>query len=87
MSIPVNKTNPIWLATLEETDGPYSRTVRYYKQLYLAWPDWCPTHPGFTAINAAENMRKSNSIWPDMWMEQQSLGLECCQIYQREMRV
>lgn len=36
---------------------------------------------------AVENVKKSNTIWPDMWMEQQSLGLECCRVYQQEMRV
>ena len=43
MSTPLSKSNPIWLATQNEDDveNPhYKRSIRYYKRLYLAWPDW-----------------------------------------------
>lgn len=120
MPVPTRKSKPIWLARQDVDSPSYQRTIRYYKQMYTAWPDWCETHPGFAAINKEarerkalgqdvnidhivplcsdivcglhvpwnlqvitrlENSQKSNTVWPDMWMEQQSLGLECCQIY------
>ena len=43
MSTPLRKRNPIWLATQNEddVDNPhYKRSIRYYKKLYAAWPDW-----------------------------------------------
>ena len=54
MTTPLTKTNPIWLARQSELDPnlnkSYRRSVRYYKQLYRAWPNWCTSHPGFIEI-------------------------------------
>lgn len=63
MSTPIKKGNPIWLAKQDENDPnlnkSYRRSVRYYKKLYMAWPDWCANHPGFKKIyNEAKRLRK-----------------------------
>ena len=104
----MSKRSPIWLARQCEFDltlNPnYRRSVRYYRQLYMAWPEWCADDPRFgeiyreadrqrkagrdvhvdhivplisplvcglhvpwnlEIITKAENLRKSNKIWPD----------------------
>lgn len=54
MSTPLRKCSPVWLARQDENDPDlnynYRRSVRYYRKLYQAWPDWCAEHPGFKAI-------------------------------------
>lgn len=63
MATPLTKRNPMWLAK-QDPDDPllkynYRRRVRYYRQLYLAWPDWCASHPGFKRIyDEAKRQRK-----------------------------
>lgn len=108
MATPLKKQSPIWLAKQDENDPElnenYRRSVRYYRKLYAAWPDWCAEHPGFaevyreakrcrvagenihvdhivpicsdlvcglhvpwnlTILTATQNLRKSNTWWPD----------------------
>lgn len=54
MATPINKRNPIWLARQKETDPnlhpSYRRSVRYFRKLYRAWPDWVSDHPDFKAV-------------------------------------
>lgn len=56
MATPLTKQNPIWLAKQSEDDPnlspSYRRSVRYYNQLYQAWPEWCAEHPGFAEVYA-----------------------------------
>lgn len=60
MPVPIRKTAPIWLARQDEELSPgYRRSIRYYKQMYIAWPDWCAEHPGFAAINAEQRRRQA----------------------------
>lgn len=63
MSTPISKCNPIWLALQDERDpnlsDSYRRSVRYYKKLYAAWPDWCSEHPEFGSVyREAKRLRK-----------------------------
>lgn len=64
MATPISKCNPVWLAKQDENDpnlNPhYRRSIRYYKRLYLAWPNWCTTHPGFKNIYAERDRRIAN---------------------------
>jgi hypothetical protein len=50
----LSKRKPIWLAKQSENDPTlnphYRRSIRYYRKLYEAWPDWCAEHPGFAVI-------------------------------------
>lgn len=54
MSKPLSKTKPNWLAQQDWRDPQlkpgYRRSVRYFQQLYMAWPEWCAEHPGFKKI-------------------------------------
>ena len=54
MAVPMSKRAPIWLARQDEHDPElrpgYRRSVRYFRQLYRAWPSWCAEHPGFRAV-------------------------------------
>lgn len=54
MGTPLNKRSPIWLAKQDPNDPllspSYRRSVRYFRQLYKAWPDWCAEHPGFKEV-------------------------------------
>jgi len=64
MSTPLTKQNPIWLAVQDENDPDlnpnYRRSVRYYRKLYQAWPDWCADDPEFAVIyKRAEMQRKA----------------------------
>lgn len=115
---PITKSSPMWLAKQDESDPElspsYKRSVRYFKALYQAWPEWCASHTQFAAIRAEArrcrargedvhidhivpicspyvcglhvpwnleivssgyNLRKSNTVWPGMWGEQQALPL------------
>jgi len=54
MATPLSKRSPIWLAK-QDPDDPnlnknYRRSVKYYRALYQAWPDWCAEHPGFAEV-------------------------------------
>lgn len=55
MATPLKKCSPIWLARQDENDPAlnkhYRRSIRYYKKLFMAWPEWCAEHPGFVAID------------------------------------
>lgn len=54
MATPYVKTAPMWMAKQDENDPSlnphYRRSVRYYKQLYKAWPDHLATDPRYRAI-------------------------------------
>lgn len=56
MSTPLSKRNPNWLARQCEFDPMlnrnYRRSVRYYRQLLTAWPDWCADDRRFKIIYA-----------------------------------
>jgi hypothetical protein len=62
MSTPVSKASPMWLAQQDENDPDlspsYRRSVRYFRKLYAAWPEWCAKHEGFREIRAEANRRK-----------------------------
>lgn len=64
MATPLNKGKPVWLAKQDENDPnlsqSYRRSVRYYKKLYAAWPEWCATHPDFKKINDEAKQRRKN---------------------------
>lgn len=63
MATPKTKRNPVWLATQDPNDPllnkNYRRSVRYYRQLYQAWPDWCADHPGFALVYAEQKRRRA----------------------------
>lgn len=63
MSTPLTKRSPIWLAKQDENDPDlnpnYRRSVRYYKALYQAWPEWCADHPGFAEKYAEAKRRRA----------------------------
>lgn len=63
MVTPLSKNYPIWLATRDENSTQnkhYKRSIRYYKKLYAAWPDWCAEHPDFKKIyDEAKQRRKA----------------------------
>lgn len=59
----MRKCSPVWLARQSEHDPAlnknYRRSVRYYRQLYQAWPDWCADHPGFKAVREEWKRRRA----------------------------
>ena len=62
MTTPLTKCKPIWLAKQDENDPNlnknYRRSVRYYRKLYKAWPDWCAKHKSFKVVyDEAKNRR------------------------------
>ena len=63
MATPLRKGSPVWLATQDENDPSlnpnYRRSVRYYTQLYAAWPEWCSDHPGFKAVYDEAKRRRA----------------------------
>lgn len=63
MAVPLTKRRPIWLAKQDENDPNlepgYRRSVRYFRALYRAWPDWCAEHPGFAEIRAEVKRRRA----------------------------
>lgn len=71
MATPLTKSAPIWLAKQDENDPSlnknYRRSVRYYRQLYAAWPDWCADHPGFKAVydEAKRRRRRGEDVHVD----------------------
>lgn len=62
MATPIKKGKPIWLALQSELDPllnkNYRRSVRYYRKLYQAWPEWCAEHPGFKELRGEWKRRK-----------------------------
>lgn len=63
MATPLSKTKPVWLAK-QDPDDPtlnpnYKRSIRYYRQLYNAWPEWAATHPDFLTIHREWLRRKA----------------------------
>lgn len=54
MSTPLSKQSPMWLSKQDPNDPDlnpnYRRSILYYRQLYIAWPEWCTTHPDFKRI-------------------------------------
>lgn len=63
MATPLTKQSPIWLAKQDENDpnlNPnYRRSVKYYRKLYAAWPDWCAAHPGFKVVYDEAKRRRA----------------------------
>ena len=63
MATPISKRSPIWLAKQDENDPclnyNYRRSVRYYRKLYQAWPDWCAEHEGFKTIYDEAKRRRA----------------------------
>lgn len=63
MATPIKKGNPIWLSKQDPNDPKlnknYRRSVKYYRQLYQAWPAWCANHPGFKEIRDEWERRKA----------------------------
>lgn len=63
MATPLSYGNPIWLAK-QDPDSPltnpnYKRSIRYYRQLYKAWPWWCRDHPGFAKVYGEQKRRRA----------------------------
>ena len=54
MTTSVSKRSPVWLARQDENDPTlnkhYRRSIRYYRKLYQAWPEWCGNDPRFKLI-------------------------------------
>lgn len=54
MAAPLSKKSPTWMARQDEDDPllkpGYRRSVRYFKALFQAWPDWCAEDPRFAEI-------------------------------------
>ena len=54
MATPMKKSSPVWLAKQDENDPTlnknYRRSVRYYRKLYAAWPDWLADDPRYAEI-------------------------------------
>lgn len=64
MGTPLRKGNPIWLSK-QDPDDPklnknYRRSVRYYRKLYAAWPNWCADHIGFVTLQNLWQSRIDN---------------------------
>ena len=64
MATPLSKSKPIWLALQDENDptlnNHYRRSIRYYRKLYEAWPDWCAKHPGFKQVYDEAKQRRAD---------------------------
>ena len=60
MAVPTKKTDPVWLARqeVEDVSVNYAHSVKYYRQLYLAFPDWCDDPVPFAAINREADRRR-----------------------------
>lgn len=54
MATPLTKNIPEWLNSKCHFDTSLTvkqrRSIRYYRHLFRAWPDWCANHPGFKRI-------------------------------------
>ena len=67
MSAPISKMNPTWLSKQSEFDKTlnknYIRSIRYYKKLFLAWPDWIAEDQRFKQIyNECKARRKLGEL-------------------------
>ena len=61
VATPLSKQNPIWLATQSEDDVAskhYKRSIRYYKKLYQAWPDWADETKMAAIYKECKRLRK-----------------------------
>jgi hypothetical protein len=60
---PLSKSKPLWLALQDENDPDinphYRRSIKYYRKLYTAWPEWCADHPGFRVVYAESKQRRA----------------------------
>ena len=60
--LPLTKHKPVWHALQDETDPAHNkhtrRAIRYYKKLYLAWPEWCAEHSGFATVYKEAERRR-----------------------------
>jgi len=71
MTTPLTKCKPMWLAKQDENDpllpDNYRNSVRYYNQLYKAWPDWCTEHNDFKKIydEAKKRRRDGENVHVD----------------------
>ena len=63
MATPLTKHYPMWMSKQDENDltlNPhYRRSVRYYRKLYRAWPEWCAEHPDFKTIRDEWKRRRA----------------------------
>jgi hypothetical protein len=63
MATPLTKSAPIWLAKQDENDpglsDSYRRSVRYFRKLYAAWPEWAASHPEFAGIYREATRRRA----------------------------
>lgn len=61
MATPLKKSNPVWLAKQDpDVTKSYRRSIRYYNQLYQAWPDWCAEHSDFKKVYDEAKRRRSS---------------------------
>lgn len=62
MATPLSKSKPVWLALQDPNDinlNPhYRRSIKYYRKLYQAWPEWCAEHPDFKIIYDESKRRR-----------------------------
>lgn len=62
MATPLTKASPVWLARQDPEDRDlnpnYRRSVRYYRKLYEAWPQWAAEHPGFREVYSQARKRR-----------------------------
>lgn len=71
MATSVTKKNPNWLAKQSEFDPNlnkhYRRSVKYYRQLFQAWPEWCVADPRFKQIyrEAARRRKRGENVQVD----------------------
>jgi len=54
MATSTTKRNPEWLAKQDENDlalnKNYRRSIKYYRKLYMAWPEWIADDKRFSEI-------------------------------------
>lgn len=63
MATPLSKQSPVWLARQSEHDpdlnANYRRSVRYYRKLYAAWPEWADDKTAFKVIYDEAKRRRA----------------------------
>lgn len=64
MSTPLRRSKPNWLSKQSEHDPnlspSYRRSVRYFRKLYQAWPEWCAEHNDFKEIYTEAKQRRKD---------------------------